>query len=107
MSNGHKIQRAKNRRAFVIDGHSVDGYSATTGILLRRVYDQRAFVDGQKPPGQNDDGHNVLDLDYTTKHDKFIIMYFWLNADVDTHNLWKEIVKMEQYSAIELCSCRS
>ena len=29
----------------------------STGILLRRVNNQRAFVDGQKRHGQNDDGH--------------------------------------------------
>ena len=51
MSNGHKIQRAK------IDGLLSSTGILLTGILLRRVYDQRAFVDGQKRHGQNDDGH--------------------------------------------------
>ena len=41
MSNGHKIQRAKKLRAFVMDGYFVEGY------LMRRAFDQRAFVDGK------------------------------------------------------------
>ena len=43
------------------NGLKVGGHLSSTGILstgnlLRRVYDQRAFVDGQKRHGQNDDG---------------------------------------------------